>query len=1031
MKRMRGFGVRACCLAAAAGALFGWGADLEAGFRNPPAEAKPQVWWHWMAGNVTRAGITADLEAMARVGIGGAILFDAGLGIRWGVPEGPLVFNTPEWYETVRFAAQEAKRLGLELGMANCSGWANSGGPWNTPEHAMKTVCFTATPVAGGARFEGALPQPKDEVGFYRDIAVVAFPTPAEAFELKDWTFKCFSNPGRKYDVPDARVAPEGAVVRRAAVVDLTSRMKDGRLVWDAPAGAWTVLRVGYKALNRQNGTGSRMGKGLECDKLSKEALRLHWANYVGKTVQALGPELAGPKGSLRTVLNDSYEVGTQNWTQGFEAAFEKRNGYAILPWLPALAGRVVDSVAATERFYRDFRLTVTELFAENYAGEMRRLAHASGLRLAIEPYGEIPSDDLLYGEHADIPTAEFWAKLDSPHWVRQAASIAHAKGRRIVAAESFTTNAREGRWQNTPWSMKAKCDWVYAEGLNRIIYHRFAHQPWTVPARLPGMTMGPFGVHYDRTQTWWELAKGWHLYQQRCQWMLQEGTFVCDAAWYCPAGYLYINWGHNPHRMPVPVAPGFTYDFVSGTSLAEMTVRDGRLVLPSGQSYAFLILPEKAFALPPDGVRHLARLRAAGAMVVPFEEAVAFMKARTPDFAAEGGKVNWIHRRAAGADYWFVASPETGPRRVVCSFRIAGRRPELWDPETGRIAPVATYAVKDGVTTLPITFGPCASRFVVFRAPETGTPPATLPPEAPRVVRAVDFALVKAEYGVFGDAAHPPADVTRQLAGGVRDGRLVCARIHHNAFRIADPAENRVKTLRVTYRADGVEKVAAAQEGGALELPCVDNLLLDLPGEPVGERPVAGAWHVAFPNGFKPNALARGAEERVVFDALVDWTKRPEEGIRHFSGTAAYARTIDLAGLAVPAGGKVILDLGEVRDFAEVTVNGQTFPVLWKPPFRVDVTEAARRGQPLNVAVRVTNLWPNRLIGDDFKAEDCEFAQGTLMERHLNSWPAWVLEGRESPSGKWTFATWKHWTKDEPLLPSGLLGPVVLRAVK
>ena len=126
-----------------------------------------------------------------------------------------------------------------------------------------------------------------------------------------------------------------------------------------------------------------------------------------------------------------------------------------------------------------------------------------------------------------------------------------------------------------------------------------------------------------------------------------------------------------------------------------------------------------------------------------------------------------------------------------------------------------------------------------------------------------------------------------------------------------------------------------------------------------------------------------------------------------------------------------MILDLGEVRDFAEVTVNGQTFPVLWKPPFRVDVTEAARRGQPLNVAVRVTNLWPNRLIGDDFKAEDCEFAQGTLMERHLNSWPAWVLEGRESPSGKWTFATWKHWTKDEPLLPSGLLGPVVLRAVK
>ncbi len=296
---------------------------------------------------------------------------------------------------------------------------------------------------------------------------------------------------------------------------------------------------------------------------------------------------------------------------------------------------------------------------------------------------------------------------------------------------------------------------------------------------------------------------------------------------------------------MPVPVAPGFAYDFVSGTSLAEMSVRDGRLVLPSGQSYAFLILPEKSFELPPDGVRHLARLRAAGATVVPFEEAVAFMKARTPDFAAKGGKVNWIHRRAEGTDYWFVASPKTSPCRITCSFRVAGRRPELWNPETGAVEPVATYAVKDGVTTLPITFGPCASRFVVFRAPETGTPPAALPPEAPR---------------------------------------------------------------------------AACRE---------DDVLLDLPGEPADERTVTGAWQVAFPNGFRPNALAKGAEERVVFDALADWTKRPEEGIRHFSGTAVYSRRIDLKGLAVPAGGKVILDLGAVRDFAEVTVNGRAFPVL------------------------------------------------------------------------------------------------------
>ena len=407
--------ILAIALAAAGAAMGANAVDLEAGFKAPPSSAKPQVWWHWMAGNVTRAGITADLEAMADAGIGGAILFDAGLGTRWGVPEGPLEFNTPEWYDTVKFAATEAKRLGLELGMANCSGWANSGGPWNTPYYAMKTVCFTETAVKGGAAIRVALPQPEDKVGFYRDIAVVAFPTPAEKFSVADWDFKSFMNWGRKYPEADTRVAPAAATVRREDVRDLTASFRDGTLACTLPAGDWTVLRVGYRALNRKNGTGTRLGKGLECDKLSKEALRIHWANYVEKTVKALGPGLAGPNGALKTVLNDSYEVGTQNWTHGFENEFARHAGYAITSWLPALCGRVVGSVAETERFYRDFRLTVTDAFATNYAGEMRRLAHACGLQLAIEPCGEIPSDDLLYGENADIPTAEFWAKLDSP----------------------------------------------------------------------------------------------------------------------------------------------------------------------------------------------------------------------------------------------------------------------------------------------------------------------------------------------------------------------------------------------------------------------------------------------------------------------------------------------------------------------------------------------------------------------------------------------------------------------------------------
>ena len=998
--------------------------DLEQGFRDPPASAKSQVWWHWMAGNVTRAGITADLEAMAEVGIGGAILFDAGLGTRWGVPDGTLDFDTPEWYATVKFAAQEAKRLGLELGIANCSGWANSGGPWNTPYHAMKTVCFTTTAVKGGS-VRAALPQPEDKVGFYRDIAVVAFPTPREKFQVKDWDFKCFSNPGRRYDVTDTRTASADAVVPQGAVRDLTASFRDGTLACDLPPGDWTVLRVGYRALGRTNGTGTRRGKGLECDKLSREALRIHWAGYVGKTVKALGPGLVGPNGPLKTVLNDSYEVGTQNWTHGFEREFARHAGYGILPWLPALCGYVVDSVADTERFYRDFRLTVTDAFVENYAGEMRRLAHADGLQLAIEPYGEIPSDDLLYGEQADIPTAEFWAKLNSPHWVRQAASIAHAKGRRIVAAESFTTNAGEGRWQNTPWTMKAKCDWVYSEGLNRIIYHRFAHQPWTRPARLPGMTMGPFGVHFDRTQTWWRQAKPWLKYQQRCQHLLQEGTFVADVAWYCPAGYLYINWGANPHRMPVPVPPGVTYDFISDTSFADLKVVDGALVLPFGQRYRTLVLPEASFELLPEARKGVARLKAAGAEVLTFEKAKDVLAARTPDVAWSDApvKLNWIHRRAEGVDWYFVASPDEKPRRVDVSFRVAGRRPELWNPETGETGAVP-YAVRDGVTTARLVFGPCGSWFVVFRAPETGAPPAALPQMEPPAAVA-DFALVKAEYGVFDDAAHPPADVLPQLCAAVKDGRLLYDKIWHNDFRIRDPAPDRVKTLRVTYRANGVEKVALAKEHGVLDIPEADTSLLDLPGRQVTAQAVAGPWTLDFPVDWYTGGTA---VRQATLPSLVDWTTLADPDMKYFSGTATYRQKLSVAPPA--AGTRLILDLGEVKHFADVTVNGRAFTTLWKPPFRVDVTDLAAQGT-LDIAVRVTNLWPNRIIGDDFKPEDSTFEPGKpLMERHLNGWPAFIREGRPSPSGKVTFATWKHWTKDDAPLPSGLLGPVVLRTV-
>ena len=187
----------------------------------------------------------------------------------------------------------------------------------------------------------------------------------------------------------------------------------------------------------------------------------------------------------------------------------------------------------------------------------------------------------------------------------------------------------------------------------------------------------------------------------------------------------------------------------------------------------------------------------------------------------------------------------------------------------------------------------------------------------------------------------------------------------------------------------------------------------------------MAGEWKLSFPVGW----YSGGDAVKSLSTPLVDWTALADPDLKYFSGTAIYERKFACA--KPPAGARLLLDLGVVKHFAEVSVNGKAFPTLWKPPFRVDVTDALREGENA-IEVRVTNLWPNRIIGDDFKPEDCTFEPGKpIMERHLNGWPQFILDGKPSPSGKFTFATWKHWTKDDEPLPSGMLGPVMLRTVK
>lgn len=1061
--------------------------SLEAGFRDPPAEARPHTWWHWMNGNVTRAGITADLEAMKRIGLGGAQIFN----VSEGIPEGPIDVMSPQWRQMVLFATQEAHRLGLELCMHNCAGWSSSGGPWITPDHAMQTVVTSEFNVEGPLAFSSLLPSPPARNDYYRDIAVLAYPMPKNPdARIKDIRFK--SGVEFRYGQdPTLDVFPAGAIVPRDAIIDLTEKLDSaGRLAWDVPPGAWTILRLGHTPTGAVNAPAPRSGRGLECDKLSRSGLDAHWAGMMGPVGADLGPLMGS---TLANCLIDSYEVGGQNWTADFAREFTQRRGYDLRRWLPVLSGRVVDSGEASERFLWDYRRTIADLFADNYYSYFAELCRRHGMKASIEPY-DGPFECLLAGRDADIPMGEFWVGGGESASCKLAASVAHIYGRPIAAAEAFTASPAPGRWQNHPCTLKAVGDLMYCTGINRYIIHRYAHQPW--PDIVPGMTMGQWGTHFERTNTWWDHGgPAWIRYLTRCQYLLQRGRFVADVCYF--AGEDAPNGA--PH-VPAIKANGYDYDDCNAAVLLnDATVRDGRILLRDGMSYRALVLPDSKFMTPP----LLAKIRdlvAAGATVIgprplrspslrgfpecdalvsvmadevwgdcdgatvkehafghgrvvcgrAIEDVLAELRVE-PDCrissASGPSKTAWIHRIDGDADIYFVSNQWPRAQQLDCSFRISGRAPELWHADTGVIEPAPLWHEADGRTIVSIPFDPAGSVFVVFRRPSAGVahlvalePPADTPGYA-----APKIEILRARYEATDGAGG--ADVTAKVAELVARGETS---IPANNAQFGDPTYMHVKQLRVEFTRDGAAHTLTAPENGEIDLAggsdsapmpgyfvsargdrleltalrpgtyhlehksgARSNISVQAPPPPIE---LVGPWTVEFP----PN---RGAPGSITLDKLISWPDHADAGVKYFSGTAEYRRSFDLAPEWLEPGRAVYLDLGKVACIAEVSVNGTDLGAWWKPPFAGDVTRVLRPGGN-DLTIRVTNLWVNRLIGDEQYPDDCEW-NGIMLKQ----WPQWLLDGAPRPSSqRVTFTTWKHWHRGATLFDSGLIGPVLLR---
>jgi hypothetical protein len=912
---------------------------LEDDFHHPPPGASTWVYWVWLQTPTTPAAITRDLEEMKAKGIAGFILYDTGAGNflakgkmipvdkgfkqvatheydgQYIRPLPPLAAWSPEWRKDVRYVAAEAKRLGLTFCLAH--GLAGVSAPGLDPRYGQQELKWSQQDVEGPGNFDATLSLPP-----------LLAPKTREPKRLSVF-----------WDVA-ALAVPIQDHVQLTDVRTLSAQMDaSGRLRWRIPQGKWRIFRF------IQRPTGASNVWGLFCDTLSPEGIDHAWALTMAPLLEEMTPE---ERAGLTAVEDDSWESGQPSWSTDFPQEFQKRRGYDLMPYLPALAGVTMVDATTTERIKEDFKQTISDLIVTNYYAHMHSICQQNNLILYDETDGPNIqwADFSMTGANVDHAMAEFW--MPSVHrpipanrfLSREAATSNHIYGRKLTMCEAFTSLGP--MWEETPFSLKACVDQAYCDGVNRTCIHNYGHSP--LLNAKPGEVYCA-GTQINRNITWWDEFPAFGSYLARCDAMLQDGNFVADALFDTGDG---IGQSQPTKVLIRGLGAGYDYDRASNVALINVaSVKDNRIVTTGGMSYRVLIMPQhqnmtlaaltKIAALVqsgativgprptglagmpvhPDDERQFNVLvtqlwggltgypsdkKLGAGRVVSDKTADQVLQAQGvgPDFEFDGlsphGEVAWIHRNNADEDWYYVTSRWFSPEKVTCKFRITGKQPELWDPVTGETRDATAFRQENGQTIVPVEFDPCGSVFVVFRRPIAPT------------------------------------------AGGTTAGNY----------------------------------------------PIM---------QPLGD--LDGPWTVAFDGKWG------GPAEPMTFDRLVDWTTRPEFGIKYYSGTGVYTRKFDLPS-AVPPGRRLILDLGEVHEVASVKLNGQNLGVLWAHPARVDITSVVKpAGNDLEI--KVVNLWPNRLIGDSTLPRE---QQLTITNIH-------------------------HFTKTSQLLPSGLLGPVKVLAAQ
>ncbi|HNW56876.1 MAG TPA: glycosyl hydrolase, partial [Bacteroidales bacterium] len=761
-------------------------------------------------------------------------------------------------------------------------------------------------------------------------------------------------------------------------------------LKWKVPDGKWTIMRFG----KRNNGAVTRPapepGLGFEVDKFDTTSFDYHYNTYVGKLVNKVQPKKMKNGGGWTMIHIDSWEMGAQNWSPNFREEFKHRRGYDPLLYLPVYKGLIVNSTELSERFLWDVRQTSNELIIENHAGRFKELGRKSGFRLSIEPYDMNPAADFDLGSVADVPMCEFWSEgfgFNSSFSCFESTSIAHVTGAPVVAAESFTADGNEA-WKKYPGDMKNQGDWAFCVGINRFFYHTFAHKPFPEKYR-PGMTMGPYGVHWDRGQTWWPMAGGYHKYVTRCQYLLSQGKAVADILYLTPEGAPQVFLPPKSALEGSDVMPdkrGYSFDGCSPLYLIKnASVENGLIVFPGGGSYKILVLPDIQ-TMTPELVSRIGSLAKAGATIVGnppvkspslvnYPECDRQVTALTESIWGQGLMPGELSEHGCGSGkIWWGEPLEIQQKRKTATSDSLNLYPDYKITET-ILSNAGIKADFHSSGNIRYTHRSLDDRDIYFISNRT-------------------------ENAVSDTCRFRNGTMNAEIWNPVT-GEIYQVGCFSDAYG----------TISMPVRLDSFESLFVVfyhkQKTGNSNVTITENF-----PEKQYLFTLKGPWDVTFDTIW-------GGPAHVVFDTLTDWSKMSEDGIKYYSGIAVYKKSFDMPEHPETSeGSRYFLDLGTLKNMGRIKLNGKDLGILWTSPWQVEITDFLKE-KDNHLEIEVANLWINRLIGDESQPWD-----GVINNR----WPEWLLNGTPRPGKRYTFTTHHFYKKDDPLSESGLIGPVTIK---